>query len=157
MSIESGATAEIRGRLSALEQAWCRLDFAAIRSLWDTGSEPIYFAEESPQAKLTWTELEAYWSLTGRLIEKMGMRVLGEPVMREIAPGMISVIYDMHWDALIRGESRAVGGDNRVCATFRLTATGWRFAQYVEAPLAPITYLRRLYEQSVTPGFSSGE
>jgi len=153
MSVETGASAEISARLAELERAWCRLDFAAIRALWDTTTDPIYFAEESPEAKLTWTDLESYWALTGRLIEKMGMRVLGEPVMREIAPGMISVIYDMHWDALIRGETRAVGGDNRVCATFRHTKNGWRFAQYVEAPLAPITYMRKLYEQSVTTGF----
>jgi hypothetical protein len=153
--IEPHARAEISRSLAALERAWCALDFPAIKALWDTSSEPIYFAEESPQAKLTWAELEAYWTFTGQLITKMGMRIVGEPVLREIAPGLISAIYDMHWDAMIKGDARAVGGDNRVCATFRRTPAGWRFAQYVEAPLAPITYMRRLYEQSVTPGFGA--
>jgi hypothetical protein len=153
--IDTDARAEILDRFASLERAWCRLDFVAVRALWDTTADPIYFAEESAGAKLSWADLDAYWSLTARAIDRMGMRIVGEPELRQIAPGMVSAIYEMHWDALVRGEQRAIGGDNRVCATLRRTAAGWKFAQYVEAPLAPITYLRRLYEQSVTPGFGA--
>ncbi len=33
-------------------------------------------------------------------------------------------------------------------------AEGWRFCRYAEAPLAPILYMRKLYENSVDPNFS---
>ena len=100
------ARTEILQLLAALQQAWCALDFAAIRALWDTASDPIYFAEESAQAKLSWADLDAYWSLTEKAIARMGMRIAGEPLLRELAPGLVSAVYEMHWDALIRGEAR---------------------------------------------------
>lgn len=147
---------EILHLLAELEQAWRVLDFARIRTLWDDTAEPIYFAEEAPQPLLDWSALQGYWDGTGRAVEKMGMQILGSPTLRALAPDLVSAVYSMHWDAVIRGDARPMGGDNRVCATFRRTALGWRFAQYVESPLAPIAYMRLLYERSATPGFSAG-
>ena len=144
---------EIIALLAQLERAWCALDFAAVRALWDTERDPIYYAEEADGPLLRWPQLEEYWRITGSAIEHMGMRIVGEPQLRELSPGLVSVMYEMHWDAALRGQQRPIGGDNRVCATLRRKREGWRFAQYVEAPLAPITYVRRLYERSVTPGF----
>lgn len=154
--IDAADRFEILKLLSELEHAWRALDFARIRALWDPAAEPIYFAEEAPQPLLDWAALQAYWDFTGRLIERMGMQILDEPQLRALAPGLVTAVYRMHWDAMIRGDARPMGGDNRVCATFRRTSAGWRFAQYVESPLAPIAYMRLLYERSTTPGFAPG-
>ena len=151
--IDTADRAEILRLLAELEQAWCRLDFARLRRLWDPACEPLYVAEEHPRVQLDWTQLQEYFDLTARAIERMSMRIDGEPVLRELAPGVVSASYAMHWDALVRGESRPMGGDNRVVDTFRRTAHGWRFVQHVEAPLAPISYVRELYARSATPGF----
>ena len=145
--------ASIRRVLADLELAWRTLDFVALRSLWDDSREPVYFAEEAPEPLLDWAALAAYWDLTRSSIEAMGMRITSVHGVRELAPDLVSVVYSMHWDARVRGAATPVGGDNRVCATFRRTGEGWRFVQYVESPLAPIVYMKRLYEQSVTPGF----
>jgi hypothetical protein len=139
--------------LARLEQAWQQLDFAAIRRLWDTSQPPIYQAEEALAPSLDWEHLQAYWDLTGRAIERMGMRITSPVTLHALGPDLVTAVYEMHWDALLRSESHAVGGDNRVYATFRRTRDGWRFAQYVESPLAPIVYMRRLYENSVSAGF----
>ena len=145
--------AAIRHVLADLERAWRTLDFAALRGLWDDSCEPVYFAEEAPEPLLDWAALQSYWDVTRASIESMGMRITAVHGARELAPTLVSVVYAMHWDARVRGAATPVGGDNRVCATLRRTPTGWRFVQYVESPLAPIVYMKRLYEQSVTPGF----
>ena len=144
----------IRAVLAELERAWNALDFVAIGNLWDRSNEPIYFAEEAPMPHLDWPSLQAYWEFTARSIARMGMRITDTPHLRPIGPDLVSAIYAMHWDAVIRGDPQPLGGDNRVCATFRRTVAGWRFAQYVEAPLAPITYVKWLYQRQVTPGFA---
>lgn len=154
--IEATDRSEILRLLAELEQAWRLLDFTRIRALWDTAVDPIYFAEEAPRPHLDWQQLQDYWDLTARLIEKMGMQILDEPQLRELAPDLVTAVYNMHWDAVIRGDAQPMGGDNRVCATFRRTSAGWRFAQYVESPLAPIAYMRLLYERATTPGFVPG-
>jgi hypothetical protein len=155
MAVDSATQSALREILGRLEQGWQTLDFALIRSLWDTARAPVYQAEEAPGPCLDWPALDRYWSSTSRLIRRMGMRITSEPRFVEIAPGLVTAFYEMHWDCEIATETHAVGGDNRVYATFRRTLEGWRFAQYVESPLAPIMYVRRLYEQSVTPGFAT--
>lgn len=145
--------AEILNLLAELEQAWCRLDFAHVQRLWDASRDPVYVAEEHPRVHLSWAQLQEYFDLTARSIERMSMRIEGEPTLRELAPGIVSAAYSMHWDALIRGETRPMGGDNRVVDTFLRTPDGWRFIQHVEAPLAPISYVRELYARATTPGF----
>ena len=154
--IDAADRFEILKLLSELEQAWRGLDFARIRALWDASSDPIYFAEEAPHPLLDWKQLQDYWDLTGRMIEKMGMQILDEPKLVALAPDLVTAVYSMHWDAVVRGDARPMGGDNRVCATLRRTRAGWRFAQYVESPLAPIAYMRLLYERATTPGFVPG-
>ena len=145
--------ASIRHALGAVESAWRHLDFVSLRALWDQSREPVYFAEEAPEPLLDWAALQAYWDLTRASIETMGMRITSVYGVRDLAPDLVSVVYSMHWDARVRGAATPLGGDNRVCATLRRTSAGWRFVQYVESPLAPIVYIKRLYEQSVTPGF----
>jgi hypothetical protein len=151
--IDTADRAEILHLLSELERSWCRLDFDHLRSLWDPECEPVYVAEEHPRVQLSWPQLQEYFDLTARAIGRMSMRIEGEPALRELAPGLVSAAYAMHWDAEVRGETRPMGGDNRVVDTFRRTPAGWRFVQHVEAPLAPISYVRELYARSVTPGF----
>ncbi|NDE00394.1 MAG: hypothetical protein EBZ91_01255 [Gammaproteobacteria bacterium] len=151
---DSADLAAIRQVLAELENAWRELDFAALRGLWDETRPPVYFAEEAPEPLLEWSALQNYWDLTRASIEAMGMRITAVHGLRQLAPDIVSVVYAMHWDARVRGAPTPLGGDNRVCATLRRTNTGWRFIQYVESPLAPIVYMKRLYEQSVTPGFT---
>jgi hypothetical protein len=57
------------------------------------------------------------------------------------------------WRALDFARIRA---PDRVCARLRRTAAGWRFAQYVESPLAPIACMRLHHERATTPGSMAG-
>jgi hypothetical protein len=144
------ALRQVDALLRSLEAAWRALDFDGIRALWVRDQEPVYIAEEAAP-HLDWASLERYWAHTRTLVERMYLRI-DAPAVRPLAEDHLSLVYDMHWEAHLRGELRPVGGDNRVCAVVRHTPAGPRFVQYVEAPLAPILYMRRLYERAAGEG-----
>jgi hypothetical protein len=141
----------LEARIHELEKCWSDMDLLRIRSLWDDRSPPLYLAEEAPGPALQWEQLEQYWRNTQNGLPFVGIRTSNYR-FHELSSEYASVFYDMHWDGRLP-DGRALGGDNRVCATFRKRADGWFFVQYIEAPLAPIVYMRQLYERSVTPGF----
>ncbi len=146
---DSEAIQELLARKAA---AWSRSDFTALKSLWDTSVEPVYLPEESRTACLTWEALDRYWAATRMAARAVTIRT-GAPTIRILAPDVLAALYDMHWNFQTADAQAPIGGEVRVYALFRRTAAGWRFAQYIEAPLAPIVYIRSLYERQVDPGF----
>ncbi len=134
--------------------AWNRRDFTALRALWDTESDPVYVPEEALEPCVNWAALDAYWAETARASRAIHISIR-DVIVRPLAPELAAVLYSMHWDFHAVGAARPVGGDLRVYAVLRRVASGWRFAQYIEAPLAAIVYLRTLYERQVTGGFDA--
>jgi hypothetical protein len=150
--IDDSSIAAIHGQLRALEACWRAMDFAGIRALWDDSGPPLYLAEESAEPALSWEALEKYWSLTGTIATRAQVRI-DNIRCHALSPDLISAFYNMHWDVAMK-VGAPLGGDNRVCTTFRRRPDGWRIVQYIEAPLAPVMYMKKLYERNVTPGFS---
>ncbi len=139
--------------LTAAEHAWGKSDFAALKQLWDPSAEPWYLAEEARKPCFSWQNLDGYWAATRAASRAISIRI-ADVTYRRLAADLISSFYHMHWNFQTPDTQAPVGGDVRVYALFRRTAAGWRFAQYIEAPLAPIVYMRTLYEQQVDPGFT---
>lgn len=134
--------------------AFGRLDFAAVRALWDADEpEPLCLPEESGTFLRDWAGLEAYWAETRRTLARVQARPR-DLHARSLGPDLASADWNLHWDAEVIGRAAPVGGEVRVAAIFRSRPAGWRLVQYVEAPLAPILYVRRLYEASVSTDFS---
>jgi hypothetical protein len=138
--------------LRAVESAWAASDFAALKQLWDTRDAPLYLAEEARKACFTWPELDAYWAGTRAAAQAVSVRIF-DVTYRPLTDDLMSTLYGMHWNFQTRDTQAPVGGDVRVYALFRRHAGDWRFTQYIEAPIAPIVYMRTLYEQQVDPGF----
>ncbi len=133
--------------LERYRDCWSRLDFEGLRGLWDTEEPaPLYIPEESPAPLLDWARIEAYWTATRAATR--GIRIeTWNLVARELPEGLASACYDMRWVGEFAGYARPIGGELRVSALFRARPGGWRFIQYVEAPLAPIAYFKRGYER----------
>ncbi len=126
---------------------WSRLDFDRLRSLWDPDeAAPLYLPEEVGQALIGWDAIEAYWSATRQATAAIRLETWNLHA-RELGPGLASAVFDMRWIGEFSGHPRPIGGDTRVAAVFRWRDGGWRFIQYVEAPLAPIVYFRHSYER----------
>jgi hypothetical protein len=153
LEVAPDTAAAIDAALMELEHAWRELDFGRLKALWDTAHAPVYQAEEALAPCLSWAELDDYWARTRAGIACMGMRIQRPIRLQAIDDGLVTAVYEMHWDAVVAGDARPMGGDNRVFNTFRRTPAGWRMTQYVEAPLAPILYLRKLYEYAADPAF----
>jgi hypothetical protein len=147
--------AELDAVLAELYARYGALEFEATRALWDPAeTRPIYLAEEIDDFLRSWPEIEAYWAATRAALPHLAARHR-ELRAQTIAPDLAIATCHMHWDALLAGQSKPIGGDVRVTATFRRRESRWRLIHYVEAPAAPTIYFRRLLERSVTPGFPS--
>ena len=149
-------TREIEDLLAALTMRWNGLELQRIRELWDPDEqEPYYLPEESEDPLIGWDAIEAYWRKTQATISRLSMRTW-DVQAKLIGPDLAVALYQMHWNGEVEGYPKPMGGDNRVTALFRKTPAGWRFFHYVEAPLAPMIYFRRLYELDADEDFVRG-
>ncbi len=148
---EESVHKEIATLLEQLCRYWQSLDFAGVKSLWDTDDEsPMYLAEEIEAPLLDWASLEAYWQNTAKMSKNFSMRTW-DLRLKSLDDAHIVAWYRMAWGGDIEGYPKAIGGENRVSATLRRTSRGWRFCQYIEAPLAPLLYMQWLYELAGQP------
>ncbi len=161
MTISQTATAvpentetEIRALFAAYSEAWAANDAAMLEAHWDTSDPvPVYLAEEIDSPMTDWDSLRAYWRHNEGFHEKVRL-VFSEFAFKPLDDSQLMVVFHMRWDIRFRNfASEAMGGDNRVVATVRRVGDEWRLTSWTEAPLAPITYMRRLYERSVSPDF----
>jgi hypothetical protein len=154
-AIDAGTRHEVEALLARIQVLWQALDFERSEELWDRAHAPLYIAEEDAQIHTSFESLRRYWRLTHDTFDKLGLR-MGPVQIVALAPDLITIIYPMYWDGLIKGRAAPVGGEVRATAVLRRVDRVWKFTQWVEAPLAPPVYLRMLYERSVTPGFGAG-
>ncbi len=144
---------DIEALLAQLIERWNGMRLPDIRELWDSDEQrPFYLPEEAEAPLTSWEDIQAYWQHTSDSISRLSMRIWDLHV-KPIGPDLAVALYRMHWNADVAGFPKPLGGDNRVTAIFRHTDAGWRFCHYVEAPLAPITYMRQLYELNVDASF----
>ncbi len=153
MNTESNLEQAIAAVLRQLQQNWNRMDLKAMAGIWDTSDlQPFYLPEEVDQPLRDWDAIHAYWDKTMQMIPRLKMRIWDlEAVL--VSEDLAWVSYQFHWDAIAKGYDKPVGADNRAVALFRRLPEGWRICRYVEAPLAPILYMRKLYENSVDEDF----
>ena len=151
-SPEAATVEDVEALLAEVARHWRSLELDRLEELWDKSHPPLYIAEEADEIHTSFEAIRRYWTLTRGMMLKMGVE-FGRPTILPLGDGLVTAIFTLHWECLIKGQSAPVGGDNRATAVLRRVGDHWRFTQYVEAPLAPIVYIRRLYERSVTPGF----
>lgn len=150
---EDALRTELDTVVAAYYAAYDRLDFATTRALWDElEPHPLCLPEEADGFLRDWAAIARYWDDTRRSLVRLAARHSDLHAHR-LAPDLATANWSLHWDALLVGRTAAIGGDVRVAATFRRRAAGWKLIQYVEAPLAPLVYVRRLYERCASDGF----
>jgi hypothetical protein len=136
---------ELGALFAALERYYSAKDFAAVRGLWLPQLEtPFYIAEEHGEVMSSWEQIERYWRVTSESLAHL--RAHFEPRGAvPLSPTQQLVGFDLTWLARV-GSTAPVAGTLRAIAICELTAAGWRIRAWVEAPLAPIVYMRALYE-----------
>ena len=143
--------ADLADYFTRYQAAWNEGRMGDLEAFWDTSDPaPLYQAEEEMRAATHWAGVRDYRSRTGAMNERIIVRYSNFR-MKQVSPTEVMVLFDMRWDLKLKTLPRPIGGDNRTVASLRKTPAGWRMHAWVEAPLAPITYVRNLYMNSVPP------
>lgn len=147
---------QIEAFLAAYAEAYNRQDYAALLAMWD-GADPdvLYLAEEADPPLQGWDELRRYFN------PKPGVQVLdgirnrySRVRARELAPGLALATYRLDFEIKVRG-LKAMASWDRVVAVFRNRGEGWKLAAYAEAPMSPLTMVRRMLQDAVGEDFAA--
>ena len=147
-------TADIEALLHRTAEIWNSQDTAALRDLWDRDDpEPCYLAGEQDNWFVGWEALNRYLAPTGRKVTEAIRVKFYDIRVRLLAPDLAFAAYWMRTDMKVIFSPKPFGSDNRVSATFRRTADGWRYLTYMEGFQAPTIYLQKLFEKDVAPDY----
>lgn len=147
----SALPADLQAYFAAYQAAWNEGRMGDLERYWDTADPaPLYQAEEEERAATDWAGVRDYWRRTAAMNERIIVSYTNFRLKR-VSETEVMVLFDMRWDLKLKTLPRPIGGENRTVASLRRTPDGWRMHAWVEAPLAPITYVRKLYMNSVPP------
>jgi len=150
---EQQLRSEILGVLDGVAHTVCSGKFSELKPFWDLSDDnPIYIAEEEDSIMTSWSEVEAYWKVTEDWNTQSNF-VYSKRHIKRVDDNYAIATFEMHYDLKLNDRPNAIGGDNRAVVSFRKVAGEWKIYSWVEAPLAAITYVRKLYEMNVSDGF----
>ena len=142
--------------LTDYADAWRENSPEALEAFWSARDFFAYKAEEVPEVLRRWPDVRAYWEHNARLHEAIVLD-LSDVHAVQIAPGHIIGTARMRWDIRFAEDARtadgaafphrglAMGGDNHIVALAVDTEAGLRLTGWIEAPDAPLSYMRSLY------------
>lgn len=140
---------ELVAVMDAVKADWNNGNYDGLKSHWDMNDEsPIYIAEESDKVMTSWTEIEDYWAGTDKWNEWIVIDYYNYHVKR-VDELNAMITFDLRFDVKLNDRPKPIGGDNRGVVSFRKVDGQWKMYSWVEAPLAAITYMRKLYELNV--------
>lgn len=129
---------------AALGRHYGAKDFGAVRALWvERLPAPFYLAEEHDEFIDSWDKLENYWRLTSQTLSHLRARFVPQTSV-PLDEHRQLVGFELTWLARV-GSDAPVAGTLRAAAVCERSASGWRIRAWIEAPLAPIVYMRHLY------------
>lgn len=146
---EAVLNAEITDFLARYAAAYNRQDYPALLALWDRDDgRPIYMAEEIDPPMQGWRKIDAYFARPGVLD---GIRNEYTDVQAHyLAPDLAIATYRLRFDIQVKN-MKPLSSWDRVMAVFRRRGGEWKLTAYAEAPMAPLTMVRRLAEQTGMP------
>lgn len=141
----SGLASELQAVFDRLSAGFAANDFQAVAAEWDESDPaPFYLAEERDVLIADWPALRDYWQATEAI--NLGCQTrwtVGHA--KPLGDGHALALFDLDWRMAIAGEPEPYGGFCRGMAVFTRREPGWRLTGYAEAPLSPLTYLKKLY------------
>ena len=128
------------------------MDAAGIAADWEDDETVFYIAEEFDDPMIGVSAITRYWRENTAIIGRLGVR-MGDIRTRVIAPGLVSVLFPLHWDAVLKTGGLPIGGDVKAVALVRWSGDRWRLIQWTESALGPLPFLSRVYQRNASPGF----
>jgi ketosteroid isomerase-like protein len=146
---------DLQAWLDAYAEVYNRQDYPALLKLWDHDDpDVIYMAEEIDPPMHGWPKLNAYFN------PRPGVQVLdgirnrySEVRARYLAPDLALATYKLEFDIKVKN-MKPMSSWDRVMAVFRRKDGQWKMVAYGEAPMAPLTMVRRMLERAVPEDFT---
>ena len=135
--------------LAAYADAWADGRAETIAAFWDRAHFRFYKAEEVAEPFLQWDGVLGYWQANQAMHDTVALGFCKETALPLAGPWSMMMAH-MRWDIRFAADApaavagKAMGGDNQVLALLHED----RIAGWCEAPDAPLSYMRRLYEQA---------
>jgi len=144
--------AELIEVMDDVKSDWNKGNYDSLKFHWDINDPaPIYIAEESDKIMTDWSQIEDYWKGTDNWNEWIVVDYYNYHVKR-VDDNNAIVTFDLRFDVKLNDRPKPIGGDNRGVVSLRKVDGTWKIYSWVEAPLAAITYMRKLYELNVREG-----
>jgi ketosteroid isomerase-like protein len=152
---EEALNAEVQSFLNTYAETYNKQDYAALLAMWDKDDPGVvYMAEEIDPPMHGWGKLNAYFN------PKPGVQVLdgirnrySEVRARYLAPDLVFATYRLDFDIKVKN-MRPMTSWDRCMAVLRRKDGQWKFVTYGEAPMAPLTMMRRMLEKAVPADFN---
>ena len=147
---------EVQHVLDRVAECFRNNDFDAARALWDTSDPaPFYVAEEHEPCAADWPALEDYWRITSGINKGFtgGWTLVA---LKQLSDDDVLAMFRLTWTLDLEGYDKPLGGFNRGMAGLRRVGGDWKLHAYMEAPLAPLVYMKKLYEVQGAANRESG-
>jgi ketosteroid isomerase-like protein len=145
---------EIEAFLVTYAENYNKQDYEALLAMWDQNDQnPVYMAEERDEPLYGWEEIRKYFDPVPGIQMLDGIRNTYTNVRAHyIGPDLAYATYHLQFDIKVRRQT-AMSSWDRVVAVFRKVEGEWRLTTYAEAPMAPLTMVRKLLQDSTPDDF----
>ena len=149
-------SAELQEWLNGYAEVYNRQDYDALLRMWDQDfAGAIYTAEEVDPPLHGWDRINRYFNPIPGFSVLDGIRNEYSDVRASyLAPNLAVATYRLRFDIKVKRQ-QAMSSWDRVLAVFRKTADGWKLVAYAEAPMAPLTMVRKMLENAVPEDFDA--
>jgi len=154
---DDALSAEIQAFLDEYAAVYNRQDYEALLGMWDTDfAAPIYMAEEVDPPLHGRERIARYFNPIPGFSVLDGIRNRYSRVRASyLADDLAIATYRLDFDIKVKRQAPMSSWD-RVMAVFRRGDDGqWRMLAYAEAPMAPLTMVRRMLENAVPEDFEA--
>ena len=146
--------ADITAFLDAYAEHYNRQDYEALLAMWDGNDNfPMYMAEEINQPMYGWATINKYFNpIPGKQVLDGIRNAYSEVRAHYLAEDLALATYRLDFDIKVKRQKAMTSWD-RVMAVFRRVDGEWKLTAYAEAPMAPLTMVRKMLENAVPEDF----
>ena len=149
-------SAEIQAFLDEYAQAYNRQDYDTLLGMWDRDfGGAIYMAEEVDPPMHGWDRIDKYFNpIPGVKILDGIYNEYSDVRASYLADDLAVATYHLRFDIKVRRQ-KAMSSWDRVLAVLRRKDGDWKLVAYAEAPMAPLTMVRRMLQDKVPEEFEA--
>ena len=124
--------------------------------MWDRNfSSPVYMAEEVDPPMHGWQRIQAYFNPKPGFTVLDGIRNEYSDVRASyLSDDLAIATYRLRFDIKVKRQP-AMSSWDRVMAVLRKIDGEWKLLAYAEAPMAPLTMIRKMLQQAVPDDFDA--